>query len=329
MQAQLDDVVPLLAPRAGRLGRVRSSSTCMKLPYCSRRPLLPPALATAFLGLSVLSDFAAEPELHVLWNTISPDGKYAMAWSTSGSVALDDLPLPDENDNNPVSNHVIEVAPRKILLTLLGGHYWEGYGAARPNHFSLETVWSEDSRSMLAIYDSRWSSIDVFLVDVAAPRVARIEQQLLAGFRRTLEAEHGREYAKHKDSLEIMFGWPWFLAPGRFSVWADAEIPKQGDPDFTYDLYFQTEDNGTNVTMVKAEPNTGEESADRSLNRIYRSLHGLLSLNDQKALVEEERAWLVKRDAIKTEKEKEAFVRARIDELKARVDSIVEEREKP
>ena len=126
-----------------------------------------------------------------------------------------------------------------------------------------------------------------------------------------------------------MFGWPWFLGSGRFSVWADAEIPKQGDPDFTYDLYFQTEGNGTSVTLVKAEPTSEEESADRSLNRVYRSLHGLLSLNDQKALVEEERALLVKRDAIKSQKEKQAFVRARIDELKARVDSIVEEREKP
>jgi hypothetical protein len=85
--------------------------------------------------------------MRVLWNTISPDGKYAMAWSTTGSVALDDLPLPDETNDNPVSNHVIEVVSGKIVLTLPGGHYWEGYGAAHPNHFSLETVWSEDSRS--------------------------------------------------------------------------------------------------------------------------------------------------------------------------------------
>jgi len=301
----------------------------MNWPYCSRRSLLPPALATAFLCLSVLSDFAAESEMHVLWNTISPDGKYAMAWSTTGSVALDDLPLPDETNDNPISNHVIEVVSGKIVLTLPGGHYWEGYGAAHPNHFSLETVWSEDSRSMLAIYDSRWSSIAVFLIDVAAPRAVSIEKQLRAAFSRTLAAAHGSEYTKYKDSLEIMFGWPWFLASERFSVWADAEIPKQGDPDFTYDLYFQTGGDDTNVTLVRAEPTAEEESADRSLNRIYRSLHGLLSVDGQKALVEEERAWLVKRDAIKSQKEKEAFVRARIDELKTRVESIVEEREKP
>jgi hypothetical protein len=252
-----------------------------------------------------------------------------MAWSTTGSVALDNMPLPDETDDNPISNHVIEVASRKIVLTLPEGHYWEGYGAGHPNHFSLETVWSEDSQSMLAIYDSRWSSIAIFLVDVAAPRAVGIENQLRAAFNRTLAAARGSKYARHKDSLEIMFGWPWFLTSGRFSVWADAEIPKQGDPEFTYDLYFQTEDHGTNVAMVKAEPSSEEESADRSLNRIYRSLHGLLSFDDQKALIAEERAWLVKRDAIKSEKEKQAFVRARIDELKARVEKIVAEREQP
>jgi len=53
-----------------------------------------------------------------------------------------------------------------------------------------------------------------------------------------------------------------------------------------------------------------------------------LSSNEQNALVEEERAWLVKRDAIKSQEEKQAFVQARIDELKARVGNIVEEKEK-
>jgi hypothetical protein len=86
---------------------------------------------------------------------------------------------------------------------------------------------------MLAIYDSRWSTIAVFLIDVAAPRAVSIEKQLRAAFSRTLAAAHRSEYTKNKDSLEITFGWPWFLASGRFSVWANAEIPKQGDPDFT------------------------------------------------------------------------------------------------
>src|SRR5271165_3976248 len=63
-------------------------------------------------------------------------------------------------------------------------------------------------------------------------------------------------------------------------------------------------------------------------NRIYRTLHGLLSSDEKNALVEEERAWLLKRDAIKSQEEKQAFVQTRIDELKVRVGNIVEEKEK-
>jgi uncharacterized protein YecT (DUF1311 family) len=62
------------------------------------------------------------------------------------------------------------------------------------------------------------------------------------------------------------------------------------------------------------------------LNREYRKLHGLLSADEQKALVEEERAWLVKRDAIKSEKEKQTFVNDRGNELQLRVATIVDQK---
>ena len=105
------------------------------------------ALAAAVLGFGILSGFAAESKLYVLWDTISPDGNYAMACSTTGAATLDEMPLPDETEENPVSNYVIQVASRKIVLTIPGGHYWRLYGGGQPNHFSLETVWSENSHS--------------------------------------------------------------------------------------------------------------------------------------------------------------------------------------
>jgi len=111
-------------------------------------------------------------------------------------------------------------------------------------------------------------------------------------------------------------------------VTANASIPKQETPNFDFGLYFQIEHGGTSVSLVKFEPSSGEESADRSLNRTYRKLHGLLSAADQKSLVEKERAWLIKRDAIKFEQQKEAFIVARTQELRARFENIVEAREK-
>jgi hypothetical protein len=285
------------------------------------------ALTAAFLCVGIASAVAEESKLYVFWDTVSPDGKYAIAWSTT-EATLDDLPSPDETDKNPVANYVIEVASRKIVVQLPERHYWDLYGGGHPNHFSLETVWSENSRSMLAIYDSRWSTDAVFSVDVSVPRAARIKNQLEASFKQTLKSTPGSEYTKYKDSLEIMFGSPWFVAPGRFYVSANASIPKQENPSFNLGLYFQIENGGTSVTLVKFEPSSGEESADRSLNRTYLKLHGLLSSADQKSLVEEERAWLIKRDAIKSEPQKEASIVARTQELQTRIENILEAREK-
>jgi hypothetical protein len=286
------------------------------------------ALAAAFLCVGIASAVAEESKLYVFWDTVSPDGKYAMAWSTTGKVTLNDLPPPSETDENPVANYVIEVASRKVVLQLPESHYWHLNGGGHPNHFSLETVWSENSRSMLAIFDSRWSTDAVFLVDISVPRAVRIENPLEASFKRTLKSTRGKEYTKYKDSLEITFGSPWFVAPGRFYVSANATIPKQEYPDFTFDLYFQIENGWTSVTLVKFGPSSDEESADRSLNRTYRKLHGLLSADDQKSLIEEERAWLIERDAIESEQKKEAFIEARTQELQTRAENIVEAREK-
>ena len=285
-------------------------------------------LTAAFLCVGIASAVAEKSKLYVFWDTVSPDGKYAIAWSTTGEATLDDLPSPYETDKNPVANYVIEVASREIVVQLPESHYWDLYGGPHLNHFSLETVWSENSRSMLAIYDSRWSTDKVFLIDVSVPLAIRIENHLEASFKQALKSTRGSEYSKYKDSLEITFGSPWFVAPGRFYVSANASIPKQENPDFNFGLYFQIENGGTSVTLLKFEPSSGGESADRSLNRTYRKLHGLLSAAAQKSLVEEERAWLIKRDAIKSEQQKEAFIATRTQELQSRIQNIVEAREK-
>ncbi|MBV9643614.1 MAG: hypothetical protein JO334_08585 [Verrucomicrobia bacterium] len=292
------------------------------------RLILATILAVAFSCFGTRSAVAKETQLYIFWDTVSPDGQYAMAWSTTGEAKLEELPSPYETDKNPVTNYVIEVASRKIVVQLPGGHYWHLYEGGQPNHFSLETVWSENSRTMLAIYDSRWSTEAVFLIDVSAPRAVSIENPLHASFRRILKFTQGSEYTKYKDNLAIRFGLPWFVAPGRFYVSANASIPKQENPDFSLGLYFQIGNGGTNVTLVKYEPSSYEESADRSLNRTYRELHGLLSADDQKSLVEEERAWLVRRDAINHQQQKEAFIQARTQELQTRVESAIAAREK-
>ena len=94
-----------------------------------------------------------------------------------------------------------------------------------------------------------------------------------------------------------------------------------------YDFYFQFAKAGQTLKLVKAvSTDTESESSDRYLNREYRKLRGLLSADEQKALVEDERAWLVKRDAIKSAKEKEAFTTDRGNEIQERANKIVDQK---
>jgi hypothetical protein len=299
----------------------------MNLALSSNGSLLRFIFSCAFQCVWIAGALAAEQKLYVFWDTVSPDGRYAMAWSTTGEATIDQLPSPYENDKNPVANYVIEVATRKIVVLLPDYHYWHLYGGSYPNHYSLDTVWSGDSRLMLATYDSRWSTDAVFLVDVSVPQAVNIEDQLKASITRTFKSTRGNEYTKYEENLVTTIGAPWFVAAGQFYVAVNASIPKKENPDFNLGLYFQIENGGTSVNLIKSEPGSFEESPDRSLNRNYRKLRALLSADEQKSLVEEERAWLARRDAIKSERDKKAFVEARAQALQTLLVKAVEARE--
>jgi hypothetical protein len=118
-------------------------------------------------------------EMFVFWETVSPDGKYALGWSTDGSPEPDDLADDMNKKNSNIKNGLVDVASRKILLVLPGAEYWDlPPNGTHPNHFSMSTVWSDDSASLLAIYDSRYGSDQVYLLDVKMMQVKELIDDL-------------------------------------------------------------------------------------------------------------------------------------------------------
>ena len=118
---------------------------------------------------------AAESQVFIFWDTVSPDGKYALGWSTSGSLDADDLAGDTNSDDSELKNGLVDVAARKMLLVLSGVHYWVlPPDGTHPNHYSMSTVWSDDSASLLAIYDWRYGTDQVYLVDVKTMRVKKV-----------------------------------------------------------------------------------------------------------------------------------------------------------
>lgn len=270
------------------------------------------ALLIAFVVVP-LSVFADEPKLHVLWDTVSSDGKYALGWSTTDSDTDFNADEDPTDDSIPASNWLIEVGTANKLIQIPDLHFWY-LSSQRLDHYWLDTVWSEDNRYVLILVQQHFSRVNttvkVLLGDATGRKVVDLTEHIGDLLKAKVMKNYGGSY----------FMNPWFVGADHFVLWGDA-----GEHD--YDFFFQFNKAGESLSLAKTVPaNSSTESSDRALNRGYRKLHGLLSGDDQKALVEEQRAWLTKRDAIKSAAKKEAFVSARSSELANRATEIVEHR---
>jgi hypothetical protein len=257
--------------------------------------------------LSASFVFAEEPKWHVLWATVSPDGKYALAWSTTDPDARPD---PDDIDNE-ISNAVIEIATSQKVADLSDLRFWQ-LKDDHPEQWWLDTVWSDDSRYLLVLLNRHWTHVTTTMMVLLADTVNRRGLDLSDRISKLISAKVTKDYDGS------YFENPWFVGTDRFSLIGDAK-------DRTYAFYFQFANSP--LALAKAVPATSqEETPDRALNRVYRTLHGLLSPDQQKALVEEERAWLVKRDAIKSGTKRDEFINERSKELQERLDKIIQEK---
>ena len=259
--------------------------------------------------LSAATCVCAQAEkLHILWDTVSPDGRYAIAWSTTNPGAE---PEPDA-ENNPVSNSLIEIATSGVVASLPDLHYWD-FKDVHLDHYWLDTVWSEDSRYILVLFNQHYThhstTEKVFLVDVISRQAVDVSDRIGKAISVNVTGHYDGSY----------FEYPWFLGNERFSLVGDAA-------DRTFAFYFQFNQSGKSLKLIRAVPSERKESSDRSLNRAYRKLHGLLAPAEQKELADEERAWLVKRDAIKSQTEKDDFIQARREELQRRAYKMIIEK---
>jgi hypothetical protein len=250
-----------------------------------------------------------------------------------------------------VSNYLIEIATAKAVLELSDLHHWLGDDHHDGNKgLTFETVWSDDSRQLLVLFQygarAEFYTDTALLIDVSVPQVANVTRQMKTAFSKTIAAEYGKKYTRMQGSVLLQFAHPWFISHDRFFVSAGAGVQHDDDPDhaYGYDFYFQIRNAGRTVKLVKVDPEKSEpvkfpkswvlepwdepdEPLDRGLNRTYQLLHGLLSDSDQKKLADEERAWLIKRDAVTAETERNAIVKTRIDELESRASTIIGEKQ--
>jgi hypothetical protein len=272
------------------------------------------------LGAFWLISFARAEEDRktiIFWDTVSPNGKYALAWTKSGAIDQDDMPYPDDKEGG-VQNWLIELESRKLVLLIPGAYYWSLLDGYRPNHYSMETVWSDDSSNLAIVLNSRWETEEIFLVNSKSARVKDIKDKVLNAFKQVLRRVGGSGYNRHAADYAYAFDSPWFLSNNRLEIRASADIPKTGGDYFTYIMTFGFGSGLATFEKAVITDSTGEPS-DRQLNRVYRSFMPILKPAEREALIKEERAWILQRDATKGSDAKEKLVQDRIGELSNRV----------
>jgi hypothetical protein len=205
---------------------------------------------------------------------------------------------------------LIEVPGSKTLAQLSNLHFWN-LKSKYLDHYRLDTAWSEDSRYLVVLLQQHFSrhntTVQVLLADAIAHSAVDLSEHIGDLIKAKVMKTYGGSY----------FLDPWFIGNNRFSLFGDA-----GEHD--YDFFFQFDKGAQSVSLEKTVPaKSSIESSDRELNRAYRKLHGLLSADDQKALVEEQRAWLTKRDADKSPAKKDELVKGRSTELENRAAEII------
>ena len=269
---------------------------------------LSPPLLLAFLAIP-FSVFAEDQKFHILWDTVSPDGKYAIAWTASEELKY----LPDPTDDpNPISNWVIEIATSNKLFELPDLHFSQ-LKSEHLDHYYLDSAWSANSRYLLVVLNQHFSlhttSLNVLLADVASRKALNCVDSIT----RKISAKF-----KNYDGPEFQI--PRFPAADLFCL--EDNLGEQ-----PYDFYFHFANGGEVLKLEKALPSgPSGESMDTMLNRDYRKLYGLLPSDQQTALVAEERDWLVRRDAIKSVKKKDDFISARCAELEQRAQKIIDQK---
>jgi hypothetical protein len=117
-------------------------------------------------------------ELRVIRNTISPSGRYGVAWEAPTDGSVEDWVQDGQSDGSKwaeggsVRNFLVRLPDGKPIARLAGEHLGD-----HPRYNHTEVIWSPDSRYVAIVNQSKWTTdvSDVFLVsDKGASRPLRL-----------------------------------------------------------------------------------------------------------------------------------------------------------
>ena len=257
--------------------------------------------------------------LYPFWETTSPDGRYTVVAEelNSGQNSAAD---PDDRSYQNVLFEFQGGKPIRAVMTLPAGTYYRRKDF-HPGHYSLEAFWSADSSWLLALYQLKWYTEAVDLVDIHKATAINLVKPLNAFCEH--HAKGRRNYAKN-------YSGNGFNRSGFVDIDCWAIIPKQ-DEEYDLGLRVALNDTGHAISLreVPASVTDAYALSDRRLNQTYQELKAILPESDRQSLQSEERTWVDQLAATRDAQTRLVLLNSRLDELEkrlgAKLDALPEE----
>jgi len=244
---------------------------------------------------------AAEKEsLLIFPSMMSPDGKYAVAWSDASYRESGEAP-----------NFVVETAKKQVIIEIPGGGYYETAAGSRPQYLTLEAGWADDSEVAVTHYAERWGlPQNVAWIALKSRKAYEILPHLQQAYR----AYVSREGIEAKE-LDVLFGEPVVLSKEILVI--DAEVIRTVNhrPLASHRIKVRVKTAGKDAKLTvlggyeihdadETRPVYGEDrepTPEEKLQQTYKRLLAALDEPARAATAADQTRWLQQREAAKLE----------------------------
>ena len=162
------------------------------------------AAACAVEGYTVVCHQGTR-ELRVIKNTISPSGRYGIAWQVPTDASVETWDDGSEiSDTESIKNFLVRLADGAPVARLAGDHFGDH---PRYNHREVVATWSPDSRYVAILNQSKWTTdvSDVYLVsDKGLPKPTSLMPTCKSAATREVARRSGKGGDHYTYSLDVL-----------------------------------------------------------------------------------------------------------------------------
>jgi hypothetical protein len=283
----------------------------------------PKFLAVYLLFLWPLQLFADAKAGQVLWNTVSPNGTYAVAWSELDSTSKDNDQAA-ANGGPATELSIVNIQTQQPVLGFSGFKATDFGPLGLIDDSSIHSfcAWAPQEDHLLIV--NALNPLACLQVDLPDGRVSKVGSTMVAAASRIANGKTTRKPNNLAQPASLSIIDAHFISS--HECYVTVNIDSGTSSETRVDLYFQVNAGGNSLAFERSEPYPNPNQplgasilAGRQVERLYQSLRGVLNEPNRRLLTTEQQSWLGARETFTNYQDRVVFARARIAELKQKL----------